>query len=262
MTSIGREQHFDDSMDPARAEALAALLGASMPGRALPPFFHQAYFWEAVAPDGLGRDGHSARGAFLPDLGLPRRMWAGGRLQFLGLLLAGAPARKSTRITAIDEKAGHTGRLAFLTLRHEIRQSGALAVTEEQDLVYREEHTPNAPAPRVTAAPPDIDPVPHRFDPALLFRYSALTYNGHRIHYDSDYAERVEGYGGVVVHGPLLAQLMMLRAARSGTLRAFTFRAVRPLLLSETATICQSGVRLWVRNDTGALNMTAEATWH
>jgi len=261
MSAIGRQQHFTDRMDPARAEALAALLGLPPPGSELPPFFHQAYFWEALPMTALGRDGHPARGPFIPDLGLPRRMWAGGRLTFHAPLNTGEPAEKTTTITAVQDKTGHTGRLAFLTLRHEIRQRGALAVTEEQDLVYREEHDPAAPPPRVTKAPDDSAPRRHGFDPVLLFRYSALTHNGHRIHYDAAYATGTEGYGGIVAHGPLLAQLMMLRAAEDGQLARFSFRAVRPLLASERATICRNGEALWVRNDAGALNMTAEATW-
>ncbi|MEM1429449.1 MAG: MaoC family dehydratase N-terminal domain-containing protein [Pseudomonadota bacterium] len=261
MSAVGRQQHASDAMDPGRASALAAVLDMPAPRAELPPFFHQAYFWEALPPARLGRDGHPARGPFIPDLGLPRRMWAGGRLSFHRPLHAGQVAEKTSEIIAVEEKTGQTGRLAFLTLRHEIRQDGALAVTEEQDLVYRAEHTASAPTPRIRPAPEDAAPRLHRFDPVLLFRYSALTHNGHRIHYDHAYATGTEGYGGIVTHGPLLAQLMMLRAAESGPLAGFTFRAVRPLLASETATICQDGASLWVRNASGALNMTAEATW-
>ncbi|MEM9249414.1 MAG: MaoC family dehydratase N-terminal domain-containing protein [Pseudomonadota bacterium] len=262
MTVVGRSQTFNDPMDPSRAEALAALLDVPLPGDALPAFFHQAYFWEMPRRSDLGRDGHPGLGAFLPDQGLPRRMWAGGRLTFEAALRTGAPASKTTTIMGIEEKTGHTGRLAFVTLRHEVHQSGHRVVTEEQDLVYREAHRVGATPPRVVQAPPDEAARSHGFDPALLFRYSALTYNGHRIHYDAAYAQDVEGYADVVVHGPLLAQIMMLRAAERGALRRFTFRAVRPLLVSERATFCQEGATLWVRNPAGALNMTAEAEWH
>jgi 3-methylfumaryl-CoA hydratase len=147
--------------------------------------------------------------------------------------------------------------LAFVTLRHQITQNGARAVTEWQDLVYRQDPGPATRQPAPPMAPADENPVEHRFSTTLLFRYSALTFNGHRIHYDLDYCRDVEGYPGLVVHGPLLAQLLMLRAARP--LHRFGFRATAPLFHTETATLCAQGGVLWVRGPDGRLCMTAEA---
>ena len=197
-----------DMMDPARAAAWQTALGHEQTitgGSDLPPFFHQLYFWSPQPPDGLGRDGHPLVGkGLIPDMGLPRRMWAGGRLEFHAPLIAGQDAeRRSFRETA-TAKAGRTGPLAFVTLRHEIWQNGALCLTEWQDLVYREDPSPDAIAPTPpTARTDETDLREARFDTTLLFRYSALTFNGHRIHYDLDYARDVEGYEGLVVHGPL-----------------------------------------------------------
>ncbi|MFN3937986.1 MAG: MaoC family dehydratase N-terminal domain-containing protein [Gemmobacter sp.] len=251
-------------MDPARGAALAATLGLVFdPAAPLPPFFHQAYFWQALPPAALGGDGHprpGGPGVPVPDLGLPRRMWAGGRLEFARPLKAGRPASRATVCETVRRTEGRTGPLAFVTLRHEIAQDGAVAVVEWQDLVYRAAHTPDAPQPEAPTAPPDADPEPLDFDATLLFRYSALTFNGHRIHYDADYARRVEGYPGPVVHGPLLAQLLMLRATRDlGALRRFDFRATAPLILGEGAVLCRAGTDLWVRGPGGRMCMRATA---
>ncbi|MEM6823928.1 MAG: MaoC family dehydratase N-terminal domain-containing protein, partial [Pseudomonadota bacterium] len=202
-----RDITVEDRMDAARAAALWAVLGLSGTppgtGDALPPFFHQVYFWDPRPMIGIGPDGHPALGELIPDMGLPRRMWAGGTLIFHAPLLAGVLATRRTRAIAATRKTGNSGPLAFVTLRHEIRQRGTLVVTEDQDLVYRE--TSAGPA-NPTRAPLGAEVRERRaFDPVTLFRYSALTFNGHRIHYDADYARGVEGYPGLVVHGPLLA---------------------------------------------------------
>lgn len=250
-------------MDPARAEALRATLDmpAAAAGAPLPPFFHQVYFWDARPPGALGRDGHPRIGGFIPDLGLPRRMWAGGRLVFAAPLFSGRVAEKVTTVENVVQKSGHSGPLAFVTLRHDIRQDGQICVTEWQDLVYREDPSPDAPKPTAPQAPEGApDGEGHSFSPTLLFRYSALTFNGHRIHYDRAYCETVEGYGGLVVHGPLLAQLLMLKAERAlGALKRFTFRATAPLLDTEPATLCRDGAKLWVRGPEGRLCLEAEA---
>jgi 3-methylfumaryl-CoA hydratase len=253
-----------DVMDPARADALAVTLGRAerfAKGDPLPPFFHQVYFWDPVPADGLGRDGHPRTGTgLIPDMGLPRRMWAGGRLTFVAPLRAGVPAEKHATVVSTQRKLGRTGPLAFVTLRHDIVQAHALCVREFQDLVYREDPDPDAPARTPRQAPGDVNAEDVRFDSTLLFRYSALTFNGHRIHYDLDYAREVEGYPGLVTHGPLLAQLLMLKAARAlGPLTAFSFRAVAPLGHTETATLCRDGQRLWARGPGGGLAMEADA---
>jgi len=253
-----------DMLDPARAAALQIALGRKATiaaGEALPPFFHQLYFWSPLPPDGLGRDGHPRVGGMIPDMGLPRRMWAGGRLVFERPLIAGHPAERVSTVESIAHKTGRSGPLGFVTLRHEIRQRGALCVTEWQDLVYRRDPVPGA----ARTTPPEArrDETDRRavaFDSTLLFRYSALTFNGHRIHYDQDYARDVEGYGGLVVHGPLLAQLLMLMAEELlGPLSEFSFRATAPLIHVEAATLCRNGADLWVRGPDGRLCMSARA---
>ena len=253
-----------DLMDVARANSLLVALGRAGDLKAhdpLPPFFHQLYFWTPQPPDQLGRDGHPKVGGLIPDLGLPRRMWAGGRLTFHAPLRAGQPARKHSTCTAQTRKQGRSGPLAFVTLRHEIMQGDTLCLTEEQDLVYREDGVIGAPRP----VPPNVPRtathrIPVHFVQTLLFRYSALTFNGHRIHYDEAYARDIEGYDGLVVHGPLLAQLLMLWATEDlGPLATFTFRATAPLMHLEAAWLCRTGSELWVEGPDGRLCMTAQA---
>ena len=253
-----------DLIDPARAVALNATLGRDQEvaqGDALPPFFHQVFFWQPVAPPGLGRDGHPKVGGLIPDMGLPRRMWAGGRLTFEAPLRAGLIAQKRSVVETSTRKDGRSGPLGFVTLRHEIWQDGARCLTEWQDLVYRQDPDPSAaqPAPAVARR----DETSRRlaeFSSTSLFRYSALTFNGHRIHYDRDYARDVEGYGGLVVHGPLLAQMLMLMAEEEmGPLASFSFRATSALIDTEQAELCRNGGDLWVRGPDGRQNMQAQA---
>lgn len=253
-----------DVLDVARAQAMQIALGhdaSIQAGDPLPPFFHQLYFWQPQPPSDLGRDGHPKVGGLVPDMGLPRRMWAGGSLMFDRPLVASSPATRISRCEKATRKQGRTGPLAFVTLRHEIWQNDRLCLTEWQDLVYRED--PDLDAPRPTPAMANTDEEEHievTFDATVLFRYSALTFNGHRIHYDQPYAKEVEGYSGLVVHGPLLAQHLMLMAARSfGDLTEFTFRATSPLMHFETATFCRKGRKFWVRGPDGRLCMTATA---
>ena len=256
-----------DVMDPARAAAFQVALGQEADiteGSVLPPFFHQLYFWTPQPPEALGRDGHprvGGTGGLIPDLGLPRRMWAGGQLQFDAPLRVGNPAEKCSVLEKAEHKNGRSGPLAFVTLRHEIWQEGQLCLTEWQDLVYREDPDPQAPKPVPPEARTDErDAREAAFSSTLLFRYSALTFNGHRIHYDLDYARDVEGYDGLVVHGPLLAQHLMLLAEEvGGALRSFAFRASSPLMHFETATFCRNGEDLWVRGPDGRQCMSATA---
>jgi 3-methylfumaryl-CoA hydratase len=254
-----------DRMDPARAQAMQATLG-QMPtleaGDALPPFFHQLYFWTPLPPDRLGRDGHPARGeGVIPDLGLPRRMWAGGRLEFLRPIRAGLEATCTTTRLSASHKTGRSGALGLVTLGFEIHQDGALCLREERDLIYREEADPNAPKHTPPSAPETSETrAPLAFTTTQLFRYSALTFNGHRIHYDLDYAKGVEGYDGLVVHGPLLAQYLMLKATHElGPLARFEFRATAPLMDWETAAACRKGKSLWIEGPDGRLCMDATA---
>ncbi len=263
--ATGKTQSFPDQMDPARAAALHIMLGLSgqppVAGDALPPFGHQIYFWDPQPAPALGRDGHPAVGTgLIPDLGLPIRMWAGGRLVFDAPLRIGEAAEKRSTVEDVVRKDGRTGPLGFVTLRHEVWQRGRLCVTEHQDIVYR---TPRADAGGPPPKPAPTDEAitqPIGFDTTQLFRYSALTFNGHRIHYDIDYARQVEGYGGLVVHGPLLAQYLMLMAQRElGALTRFSFRATAPLIHDQAAELCWRNGDLWVRVKGGRLCMEAHA---
>lgn len=255
----------NDLMDPARAAAMQVALGQAVTvnsGTPLPPFFHQLYFWAPLAPAELGHDGHPrVGGALIPDMGLPRRMWAGGRLEFHAPLRAGIAAERRSVLDSKSSKTGRSGPLGFVTLRHEIWQADSICLTEWQDLVYREDPAGDVVQPHPPLARTgETDRQDVAFDSTLLFRYSALTFNGHRIHYDLDYARDVEGYAGLVVHGPLLAQRLMLFAeGLSGPLSAFSFRATSPLMHFETAELCRNEQDLWVRGPDGRLCMQALA---
>lgn len=253
-----------DVLDPARSNALAVAL--DLPdrfptGSALLPFFHQVYFWQAEPAAVLGRDGHPKVGGLIPDMGLPRRMWAGGRLEFKKDLQAGYEAEKQSCCEKAINKLGRSGLLGLVTLRHDYAQHGSHCVSEWQDLVYREEPTRTAARTNFEMASTDFETsLDIAFDTTMLFRYSALTFNGHRIHYDLPYAQTVEGYEGLVVHGPLLAQFLMLKATEElGPLAAFAFRATAPLFHFETATLCRKAHVLWVAGPDGRQCMTAEA---
>jgi len=256
-----RSQTQTDPFDIARAHALQATLGQVpdlQTGDAMPPFFHQAYFWDPQPPQNLGRDGHPATGGFIPDLGVPRRMWAAGRLTFHRPLLAGIKATRTSTVESTTRKQGRSGPLGFVTIRHDIKQRGTLAVSEWQELVYRSDGAVNASP---TAATDETHSQTVNFDSTLLFRYSALTFNGHRIHYDESYARSVEGYGGLVVHGPLLAHLLMGMALNQlGSLTQFDYRATAPLMHHQTATLCWNDGRAWVRGPDGRQCMIAQAS--
>lgn len=270
--AVGRRMEIRDHIAPWRAEAMHATLDLEGPppgaGEPLPNFWHWIYFLEARRARDLGRDGHPAKGGFIPDLGLPRRMWAGGRLEFLSDLPVGAEAVKRTEIENVTLKQGRTGALAFVTLRHEIEAEGAVRIREWQDIVYREDPRPDAPKPPPQPAPTDET---HRrqvkFDPTLLFRYSALTFNGHRIHYDRDYATGVEGYSGLVVHGPLIAQLLLDHAETVAGARAarFEFRGLSAVSDHEALELClrleDGGAAIWARAQDGRLTTTGQVAF-
>ena len=268
---IGRSVTVTDVLEPSRSSALDRTLGGAgdrVHGDALPLLDHWLYFWDVQPPDALGRDGHPAKGGFLPPIDLPRRMWAGGRLRFHQPLLFGAPASRKSTILSVQKKIGKTGPLVFVTLLHEISGDSGLAVTEEQDLVYRAPvaaaAAPHAPVPAHVAAPDAdwtaiVDP-----DPVLLFRYSALTMNAHRIHYDRPYAVEQEFYPGLVVHGPLQAKLMMRLAGanESAPVASFEFRGQQPAVGGTALHICgnRAGteIELWTQQG-GERNMVATA---
>jgi 3-methylfumaryl-CoA hydratase len=230
---LGRTETRSDTLHPIHLSQMAATLDRAAVPETLPPLWHWMLFNAWVRPADLGPDGHPARGKLLPaDPALPRRMYAGGRLSFPGRLALGETATRTSTITHVAEKSGSTGRLLFVTVRHEIAGPAGLAVTEEHDIVYRglagAAAKPGAPfTPPAGAVERTVTP-----DPVLLFRYSALTGNGHRIHYDRAYVTEVEGYPGLIVHGPLQATLLaeLAQAELPGRrLAAFSFRALRPV---------------------------------
>jgi hydroxyacyl-ACP dehydratase HTD2-like protein with hotdog domain len=264
---VGRTETREDRLDARLLRGLAATLGVAVP-KALPPLWHWMLFQDWVMPDGIGPDGHPKRGGFLPPVhDLPRRMWAGGRLVFHPAPLhEGDAVRRTSTILSVAEKAGGTGRLVFVTVRHMVEGPAGLSVEEEQDIVYR--GAEGAAVKGAEAAPAWPDAVTRTLvpDPVMLFRYSALTGNGHRIHYDHPYVTGVEGYPGLVVHGPLQATLMAalaLEAAPGHVLRRFAFRGRRPCFDGRPLTVLarRSGeaVALETRDDTGATCMAGEA---
>ena len=258
----GRTETRHDTVWPLLARGMAATLGVAEPDRLLPPLWHWMLFQDWVPPERLGPEGHPRRGGFLPPLDdLPRRMWAGGRLTFHAPLVVGEPVSRVSTILSVNEKRGASGRLVFVTVRHEIAGAGGLAITEEQDIVYR--GTEGSAVKPASAAPP-VAAIAARTvhpDPVLLFRYSALTGNSHRIHYDADYVRDTEGYPGLVVHGPL--QATWLAALAGDRVRHFSFRGQRPAFagnpLALEAWAEDGGTRLRSRDQTGAVCMTAEA---
>lgn len=230
---VGRTESCDDNIDAGHIEKMAITLQAGIPeaGDVLPLLWHWGLFSKPVAYDGLGRDGHPVTGGFLPPAENRNRMWAGGRLRFLNPLLVGTPATRKSTILAINEKEGRSGRLTFVTVQHEITQDYVLCISEEQDIVYRE---PTPPKLEGSFAAPEaqwtetVEP-----SPVMLFRYSAVTFNGHRIHYDLDYVTREEGYPGLVVHGPLIATRMcraFVHAHPDKKVTSLSYRGLRPLI--------------------------------
>ena len=234
---VGRSETVEDTVTPTPVVALAATLdhpaAAVAAGTPLPPLWHWLYFLPMHRQSEIGADGHARRGGFLPPVPLPRRMWAGSQFEFRTPLRVGDRVARTSTIDDVRSKSGRTGQLVFVKVRHEVRCNGASApaLVEFHDIVYRDAQRPDDVAPPPQPAPEGAwrrEIVP---DDVLLFRYSALTFNGHRIHYDRRYVTEVEGYPGLIVHGPLIATLLvdLLRRERpDATLRSFEFRAVRP----------------------------------
>ena len=272
---IGRTETIDDLVTPVPIAALSATLdrGDRPPreGDSLPPLWHWLYFLPVRRQSELGSDGHPKRGGLLPPVELPRRMWAGGRLEFLKPLRVGEAIRRVSTVADVTLKEGSTGPLVFVLVRHEISGPLGLAITEEHDIVYRDMPSPGQGKP-VAKAQTASRPASWRRtitpDDVLLFRYSALTFNGHRIHYDRRYVTETEGYPGLIVHGPLLATLLLdlLRRETTGaTVVRFRFRALQPIFDIAPFVVCgeppdEAGrVRLWVETPEGAPAMEAEA---
>ncbi|HVY05553.1 MAG TPA: MaoC family dehydratase N-terminal domain-containing protein [Burkholderiales bacterium] len=271
LTWVGRTETRNDLVTATPIAALSATLDRDDPapvaGAVVPPMWHWLYFLPISPLAEAGPDGHPKRGGFLPPVPLPRRMFAGGRLEYHHDLKVGDEVTRSSRILDVSGKEGRSGTLVFVTVRHEFTGPDGLAMSEEHDIVYRENPSPDAPVPRPQAARTDEafsrEIVP---DPVMLFRYSALTFNSHRIHYDRSYVTQVEGYPGLIVHGPLIATLLAdlwRRQQPQAKLRRFEFRAVRPLFDIHRFTVCgrQDGKRvsLWTRDHEGCLTMDATA---
>ena len=268
----GRREVAEDVVTPFPVAALAATLDrddpAPAPGTPLPPLWHWLYFLPLHRQSAIGPDGHARRGGFLPPVPLPRRMWAGGRFEFRRPVRVGDAVRRTSTIADVSLKEGRTGPLAFVLVRHEVATGDGVALVEEHDIVYRGLPKPAEAAPAPRPAPADA---PWRRDvhpdDVLLFRYSALTFNGHRIHYDRRYVTEVEGYPGLIVHGPLIATLLadLLRRNSDAPMTAFRFRAVRPLFDVADFAVCGAPsadggrAKLWARDADGFLAMEAEA---
>ena len=272
---VGKTETHHDDLTAAPLRGLSATLGRDDPpptaGSPVPPLWHWLYFLPQHGAAEIGPDGHPRRGGFLPPVPLPRRMWAGGRLTWerANPLRTGDAARRVSRIASVSHKCGRSGDLLFVTVVHELHNGLGLALTEEHDIVYRAMPQPGDAAPAPVAAETtaawqrELTP-----DEVLLFRYSALTFNGHRIHYDRPYVTQVEGYPGLVVHGPLIATLLvdlLRRNAPDAFVRRFEFKAVRPsfdgqpLHLKGEPQADGRTVRLWAHGGEGWAAMQATA---
>jgi 3-methylfumaryl-CoA hydratase len=271
---VGRSETTNDTIGATPVVALTATLdhpAAPVPtGTALPSLWHWLYFLPMHRQSEIGADGHAKRGGFLPPVPLPRRMWAGSQFEFRAPVRVGDAVARTSTIDDVTTKEGRTGQLVFVKVRHELRCNGAAdpAIVEFHDIVYREAQRPDdvAPPPHAaaTGAPWQREIVP---DDVLLFRYSALTFNGHRIHFDRKYVTEVEGYPGLIVHGPLIATLLMdllRRNAPDAEVAAFRFKAVRPTFDLHPFRVNGlregNSVKLWAQDHEGWLTMDAVAT--
>jgi 3-methylfumaryl-CoA hydratase len=266
---LDKQAVVEDDITAFPLKALAATLDREESGNTVPPLWHWLYFLPVAPLSEVGPDGHPKRGGFLPPVPLPRRMWAGGRLTFHAPLKIGEHAKRISAIANIEDKTGRSGRLVFVTVQHTIEVDGELKLEEEHDIVYRD-------APQEGARPQQPAPAPEGetwrrtidADAVMLFRYSALTFNGHRIHYDHPYVTQVEGYPGLVVHGPLIATLLVdlvRRELPQATLQSFAFRAHRPTFADQPFMVCGKPaadgktIDLWAKDHQGYLTMRATA---
>jgi 3-methylfumaryl-CoA hydratase len=269
---IGKTRITTDTISTGQLAKIAATFDrpapSTDPGQTLPPGWHWAYFAEITPLSGIGRDGHQALGEFLPPITLPRRMWASGDLRITKPLSIGETVEKTSTILSVEEKMGRSGKLVFVRVGHDFSGNMGADMHEEHQIVYRDAPAPNAPAPTplIPSHTPDVS---HTLSASTvqLFRYSAITFNSHRIHYDVDFCRDQEGYDGLIIHGPLTATLLMDLAQKQAPgkqLKTFTFRAISPLThiheFSIHATNAENGqVSVWASNHHGELAMTAEA---
>lgn len=254
---IGRSREAADEITRPALARIAAMLGDPRPfapGEPVPAHWYAMFFPELAATAALGPDGHPAKGEFLPPVPLPRRMFAGRRVALLGGLRVGDAAVKRSTITAITPKRGRSGAMVFVTLRHEFLVRGEVAVTEEQDVVYREA-SGGGGGGEAEMAPAGEWREEFTPDPVLLFRYSAVTFNGHRIHYDADYVRDVEGYPGLVVNGGLTLLMLLEAAGRAlGAVPArYAARNLRPLFAGSPVTLAGDAAGAWAADAAGRL---------
>jgi 3-methylfumaryl-CoA hydratase len=271
---IGRTTEASDIVTAQLVKGLRATLfqeiGEPKPGDAAPFTVHWCLAQPVFPMSMLSQDGHPTRGGFLPPVPLPRRMWAGGELEFIDSLRVGDEAKRASRISDVSMKTGSTGILCFVSVEHVITTARGTAIRERQDIVYRDissapQAAPTKPAPLPPAAKHRES---HMADPVLLFRYSALTFNGHRIHYDRDYVTRVEGYPGLIFHGPLQASFIVEMAAKlhgGKPPKKISYRGLQPLFegseFSINANETDTGMEVWTANSAGQPIMKATATW-
>ena len=260
---IGRTTIRDDVVTPRLVAEFRATLAPHLfepeSGGECPPGLHWGVAPAIPAMGGLGEDGAEAKGIFLPPVALPRRMWAGGRVETIRPLTIGAAVRRVSTVVDVGMREGKSGPLCFISVTHEISCAGALAIRERHDIVFRGKSL--APAAPAVAMPRGdlvwrIDPTP-----VLLFRFSAFTFNGHRIHYDQDYATRTEGYGGVLVHGPLQAALLLnqLSVLAGAVPKTFDYRCLAPLVAGRTFRVVGTGPRSCIVDADGAVTAEGRA---
>lgn len=271
-TWIGRTETVHDVATVVPLRALSATLDSERAeantGTEVPPCWHWLYFLPVHRQSEIGPDGHAKRGGFLPPVPLPRRMWAGSRIAFKSPLRASQSISRTSRIEDVRMKEGRTGPLVFVNVHHEIHADGQIAIYEEHDIVYRDMPSPTEKVPVGVMAPVDatwrrnIQP-----DDVLLFRYSALTFNGHRIHYDRRYVTEIEAYPGLIVHGPLIATLLLdllHRELPDAKVLHFAFKAMKPLFDIAPFSVCgrletEKSIKLWAVTPEGHLAMDATA---
>ena len=261
---IGRTIEQEDEITRPALRRIAAMLDLDRKfpmGEPIPPHWYAMFFPEIAPQSQIGEDGHPRRGDFLPPVALPRRMFAGRRMRFPGHLRVGDIATKHSEVISITPKRGRTGKMVFVTIRHTVTVAGVPVITDEQDVVYREAPSPGTPPPEPTPVPADPAWSEHVVpSTVLLFRYSAVTYNGHRIHYDGDYVRGTEGYPGLVVNGGLTLLLLIEAAIRNlgRTPRGVAVRNIRPLYCGNRITLAGSTTAAWAADDNGALAVSAE----
>ena len=271
---IGKKESHEDTATAFPVAALSATLDRKDPppktGDVIPHSGHWLYFLETAPNAELGHDGHPKRGGFLPPVPLPRRMWAGGRIDFRAPVRIGDALRRESEILSVEAKSGNSGNLVFVTVRHTVSAKGTTAIVEEHDIVYRDAAKPGdagpagKPAPQQAAWRRDL-----QASEAVLFRYSAITFNGHRIHYDIDYCRQAESYPGLIVHGPLQTTLLLDLCRRNDPrpVRTLDYRATHPVFHQETFSVNgqtsgdEKSVELWTANAAGCYAMRGTATF-